>query len=539
MVDALTRKVKEDLKLTTAEIAGDIDVELGKVTTASPEAFVLYTEGREYHNKRDFAKSIEMMQKALAIDPGFAMAYRSMAMSYNNSYYMAKAEACLKKAMELSDRVSPKERYLLEAEYYSRSEAMTPKAIEAYKKFLEIYPDDQFANIKLAYIYNKYEMWEECIERCRVPIRDKDRIYYAYSYVASSYLALGQPEKAKDVIMGYFSAIGDSVPLRFDLADCYMYQRKYKEALEEVEKTIALNPEDPQNFLSKGNLFIYLGDFSRAAEEYRNLLKLRAPEAQGFYLYEMILLAILQGKFSEAEALARQAIAAIEKSDEKFLMNIFRERSAYGLWRSGHLKEAIQEFDRIRDTAVEIDNVSLQRRALQGKGLVYCTLNSLDKAALTADELSRLVQNALNQKETRMVEHLLGQIELQKGHADKAIDHLKRAFSRLPHEYSFPGDEQALYLEPLALAYYKSGDLDHAREEYEKIGALTTGRMAYGDIYARSFYMLGKIAEQKGDKAVAREHYQKFFDLWKDADPGLPELADARKRLSTLKLKEN
>ena len=161
MVDALTRKVKEDLKLTTAEIAGDIDVELGKITTASPEAFVLYAEGREYHNKSDFAKSIEMMQKALAIDPGFAMAYRSMAMSYNNSFYMAKAEACLKKAMELSDRVSPKERYLLEAEYYSRSEATTPKAIEAYKKFLEIYPDDLFANIKLAYIYNSYEMWEE------------------------------------------------------------------------------------------------------------------------------------------------------------------------------------------------------------------------------------------------------------------------------------------------------------------------------------------------------------------------------------------
>ena len=539
MVDALTRKVKEDLKLTTAEIAGDIDVELGKITTASPEAFVLYTEGREYHNRGDFAKSVEMMQKALAIDPGFAMAYRSMAMSYNNSFYMAKAEACLKKAMELSDRVSPKERYLLEAEYYSRSEATTPKAIEAYKKFLEIYPDDLFANIKLAYIYNSYEMWEECIERCRVPIRDKDRIYYAYSYVASSYFALGQPEKAKDVIMGYFSAIGDSGPLRFDLADYYTFQGKYKEAFAEVEKGIVLNPENTRNFMSKGNLFIYLGDFSRAAEEYRNLLKLSAPEAQGYYVYEMILLAILQGKFSEAGALGRQAIAAMEKLDEKFLANIFRNISAYGLWRSGHLKEAIQEFDKIRDNAVEINDIAWQRRALQGKGLMYCTLNSFAEAQKAADELARLVHNALNKKETRMVDHLLGRIELQKGNEDKAIDHLKRAVSRLPHEISFPGDEQAFYFEPLALAYFKSGNLDLAREEYERILALTTGRIGFGDIYARSFYMLGKIAEQKGDKAAAREHYQKFLDLWKDADPGLPELADAGKRLSTLNLKEN
>ena len=133
-----------------------------------------------------------------------------------------------------------------------------------------------------------------------------------------------------------------------------------------------------------------------------------------------------------------------------------------------------------------------------------------------------------------MVDLLLGQIELQQGHANQAIDHLKKALSLLPHEYSFPGDEQALYFEPLALAYFESRDLDHAREEYEKIIGLTTGRIAYGDIYARSFYMLGRIAEQTGEKAAARERYRKFLDLWKDADAGLPEVADARKRLAAL-----
>ena len=96
-------------------------------------------------------------------------------------------------------------------------------------------------------------------------------------------------------------------------------------------------------------------------------------------------------------------------------------------------------------------------------------------------------------------------------------------------------DEQALYFEPLAFAYYKSGDLDKARSEYEKILALTTGRLRYGDIYARSFYMLGRIAEQKGERAAARERYQKFLDLWKDADPGRPEVEDARKKLAGLK----
>jgi tetratricopeptide (TPR) repeat protein len=82
---------------------------------------------------------------------------------------------------------------------------------------------------------------------------------------------------------------------------------------------------------------------------------------------------------------------------------------------------------------------------------------------------------------------------------------------------------------------YDSGDLDKARQEYEKITLLTLGRYRFGDIYAKAYYMLGKIAEQQGDKVRARENYRKFLDLWKDADPGLPEVEDAKKRLMDIR----
>jgi tetratricopeptide (TPR) repeat protein len=140
----------------------------------------------------------------------------------------------------------------------------------------------------------------------------------------------------------------------------------------------------------------------------------------------------------------------------------------------------------------------------------------------------------MNPNEIRNVDHLRGTIELRRGNTKAAIDLLKNAFGRLFREYSSLSDLQALFLEPLAEAYLKSGDLTQAREEYEKITSLTTGRQIFGDIYARSFYQLGKIAEQEGDKTKARDHYQKFLDLWKDADPGFPEVADAKRRLAGL-----
>ncbi len=96
-------------------------------------------------------------------------------------------------------------------------------------------------------------------------------------------------------------------------------------------------------------------------------------------------------------------------------------------------------------------------------------------------------------------------------------------------------DEYAIFLDPLARAYEKSGNLSKARETYEKITALTMGRFMFAGVYVKAFYQLGKIAEQLGDFAAARENYGKFLGFLKNADPGIPEVEDAQKRLAGLK----
>jgi len=539
MVDSLTRKVKEDLKLTRTEIAQDIDGELQQITASSPEAFALYVEGRRYHHQGDFPKSIELMRKAVALDPDFAMAYRSMAMSYSNAYLKAESDRCMDKAMSLRGRVSEKERLLLEGDYFRRNERTVPQAIDAYLNLLKIYPDDSFTQVQLGYVYISCNWHEKAIEYSSAAIRNGDKTYFPVSYLDSAYFALGKPDKAKDVIDAFFRDVGDSAPLRIDLADYYTYTGRYQEALAEIDRSLALSPGVATIAYLRGAAFIYLGDLARAAEAYQRVLEFKDPVAPMYSLYGMAQLALLRGRFREAATLAQRGVAAMEQAKEEFFANIFRSTAAYALAMMDRPAEALAISKQMYDYGRAADDLFWERGALFMKGLSLVQMNSLDQAGKAAANLAAICRTAMNPQDVLMSEFLEGVIAFQKGDQARALELLKQACGRLFHENSWQLDMHALYFDALAQAYERSGDLEAARREYEKITALTSGRFRYGDIYARSFYHLGRIYDQQGDKAKAVENYRKFLDLWKEADPGRPEVPDAKKRLAALEGKSH
>ena len=533
MVDELTRKVKGNLQLTKEQITSDVDTGIAGATTSSPQAYAYLSQGFRYNYQGEYRKSIELLEQAIALDPKFATAYMVLGYAYNHVGYSSKGNEYHRRAFELSEHLPDRERYFIQSAYYQDSEATFDRAIGAFEKRLQIEPDEVNAARNLAVLYIHLEQWDKALELLEINISSDVEAAFPYRNAAVSCSAKGLYNKAREVLEEYRRSHSDLSYIRRGLAYVFLSQGKYDLAMEEADKAFTLAPSDNLNFLTKGDIQCLAGDFSGAKKKYLRLLDSAEKPDHLDGRASLGLLNLCQGKFGKALEEAKQGILLSDELTDTATESYFLRHSAYIHLHTGKPKEALPELDQARDAALKAGSISGQIGSLYLKGLALLETNSTAEAQIAAEEIRKLVEGWLNGKLIRYYHHLQGNIELIKGDHSKAIEYLNQAITFLDYQWG-PDDAHALFYEPLALAYYKSGDLARAQEQYDKIAQLTTGRLGYGDIYVKSFYMRGKIAEQKGDRARARENYERFLDLWKDADPGLPEVEDAKARLAKL-----
>jgi serine/threonine protein kinase/tetratricopeptide (TPR) repeat protein len=534
LLNELTRKIKEDLNFTGQEIAADIDKGIGKITTSSAEAYKFYIEGVRFHQNGQYRESIALMEKALALDPEFAMAYRSMAILYANMGFRARFREYMEKALKYADRLGDYEKYLIQGQY-AASLGKTVEFIEALKKGHDLYPDDNTFSISLGNAYYSIEEFAKGAEVLEISRKNRSSNFKTYLNLAASYAGLNDYNRAVDVLNDSIRNAGDLAIAHLNLADCYAEWGKLDLALTEADKAFSLDPNDKNSILAKGDILYYKNDLAAAEKEYRPLLEAAEPEIKWLAMLGFAYLQLTRGQFHKAIEQYEQAITLAEKSGEKSWAVRVRHSLSYLFTFLKDYQKALAYNNEVLKYAAENEDLECKRNGLCMRTFILAEMRSFPEALKTAEELKILYEGDLNKKLIRNYYAVMSKIELERNDYTKAIRYGEDSLALFPYgELTKPANIYDL----LGQAHYRKGDLEKARDVYEKITALTTGRLAFGDIYARSFYWLGKIYERLGNKTKALENYRKFLSLWKDADPGLPELENARKTLAGLKVPE-
>ncbi|MCK4836195.1 MAG: protein kinase [Candidatus Aminicenantes bacterium] len=530
-IDGITREIKSKLNLSKEQISSDIDKDIGQITTSSPEAYEYYLEGIRYDLKGDYRKVIEYMEKAVTVDPEFASAYRAMSWAYGNLRYYAEKEKYIKKALELSSRLSDRERFNIQADFYNQTEKTYDKGKEALESLLRLYPEDVSGNNMLGNLYGRIGENARAIEYYEVCKRAGSEDVVIYTNQARSYRRMGRFDKAEEVLRSYIKNISDSAFIRRSLAYTYQCQGAYDLAFEEDNKAISLDPTAWNNHLRRWLIYFYTGKLSKAKEESRRLLeeKEAAASLRGFYFKTA--LALHQGKFTQAKQTLHQGLEYSEKLGQKRWARDYQNALVQIELRTVNPERALDKLEEHWQSATENEAYAHQRQNLHTKAQVYITLGSLDMAQETADVLKGMIEQQMNKRIMFDYFHLMGLISHEKKEYSQALEYYKRGLSLTPATSNM----QFVFSNAMGSTFFEKKDFQNALTQYKRVTQLPMGRHRYADIYAKAFYILGKIYQQQSQKDKAIKNYNKFINLWQDCDPQFQHLVeDARKRVREL-----
>jgi tetratricopeptide (TPR) repeat protein len=535
VVDELTQMIKSSLSLSSEQLSGDPDKDVGKITTNSTEAFKYYVRALNHINRDEYPQGIECLEKATNVDSGFALAYRLLGVAYRDQGYFEKGRENLKKAFELADRVSERESLQIQGDFYRSSWTTYDKAFKTYQRLLELYPDDHNGVTSLARLYTAIEDWDSAINLYSKNIRNKVGIYFSYGNIATLYLQKGQYERAVDIVDSYSKEYSDNAPLRWRSVYAHVAQGHYDSACKEMDKAIALNPSDYFNFLIKGDIYHAFGDVEKAQKEYEKSLQGIDRTMILYGRKRLAALFALQGSFVQAIEQIREGLVLAEELGDQTWKAELKLYLSYLYNRLGQPDYAIVECSEVLSIADHFGEFGMYKKALFFLAMSYIEQMSMSKASEVISQIKDISEQGTNRRGMRYYYHLAGRKALSEGKTQIAIEDFQKAIPLLPSQ-SWPDiDDHALFIEPLAEAFKIAGDLESAEEQYLNILSLRSGRIHYGDIYAKSFYELGRIYEEKGKSKKAVSYYQRYLFYREKADQSHPEITDAAKRLANLK----
>jgi tetratricopeptide (TPR) repeat protein/TolB-like protein len=544
MIDELTRRIKSKVDTLRGGLPSGIlsqpgaadattrtgvDRGLTEVTTASIDAYRYYAQGIDLHDRSLEAQAVPLFEKAISIDPSFAMALVKLAVAEYNVGDRAKSEEYAKRALDKTDRLTARERYYIEGYYYSSRIDTTNRAIEAYTKAVTLYPDHQSSRHNLALIYFSLQRIPESIAEYEELRRRGAASVTSYGNLAACYVASGQTDKALAVMQEYVRQHPEvSVGHRL-LGTVLMASGKLDDAMAAFVKADSLDPGSPSVAQQRWFLLAFTGQWPEADAVAE---KQAAPTATAFdQWFGRIDLAV-------ASLYRGQTAAAFTEIDRSV-----RLKGLSPTWRANSRAFAGSTFldlskpgDAVAQGQAGMADAENRPEEFGLLRLIAASQASLGRRADADGTLARLKQQADllpgDHAQQRTVLWAAGEAALARGDASAAIAELEQAQAMLPAHGSMgaPSPHVPIWFS-LASAYRAAGKDAEAARWYQRV-ADSGYEHVYSPIqYVRSFYFLGTLAEKQGNKEKARQYYQRFLSYWKNGDIDRDHVADAQRQI--------
>ncbi|UCF70235.1 MAG: hypothetical protein JSW49_08530 [candidate division WOR-3 bacterium] len=550
-IDELSSVISQGVGLSLSLIDKS-GLHISDVTTSSIEAYSYYLEGKEAFEKFYHEKARELLEKAIQIDPAFAAAYYILALINRYAGNTKTFKELFEKAMQLSENISEKEKLWIRSRYAHEIEGDVDKQIKILKILLSKYPKEKNAHCWLGIAYRTKYMLNEALKEY-----EKELILYPndseiWNYISFDNADLGNYAKAIECIEKYKKLSPDNANAYDSAGEIYFQIGNLDKAISNLKLALKIEPK-----MYRTNLKLsYIYAFQENYEEMNNLLKQEQEKVTfagslahvymwyGFYNYWLGSLE----KALEYLLSAEKFYKTVENAGGLSCVELMRawiyfEKKKYRKSRT-FFREALKY--RIK--------VSPKRQYFL-KAYLNCWLCYVDitkkQLPLAKQKMTKIRQYTSKCDDPRdksEIEYQLGILDDEMCIAEKSLGKNINAKREIPYRFKktyliaideFFGLRYILpYIKDIsARMYLVNGNLDKAINQYEQIVRFGTENNDRRLIHPKYHFRLAKLYEEKSlnDKAVFE--YEKFLNLWKNADEDRTEKIDAKKRLAELKAK--
>jgi serine/threonine protein kinase/Tfp pilus assembly protein PilF len=538
LVDRLTVAVKADLALPAAAQT-ETDRAVAEVTTAFPEAYRQYLIGEDYNRMLYFPEASTHYLRAVEIDTTFAMAYLRLS-QLSIRFALTQTREWLANAMHYSHEVSQRERLQIES-YHSWFSGNRERAREALLTLTERFPDDKEAWLYLGAFSS---LGPACVSNILKAIEIDPLYKAAYNELALTYHLLGDFDRSVWAINKYMSLAPEEANPHDTRAMLYAMGGNLDEAINSYQRALAKKPDFLYSLEWIGCMHLFRQEYGEAERYFRKILESSDSKTRSLGRTALALIPLYQGMFNEALALLDQGLAAdeIESFTEGALRKhqiratIFEEMGQVGL----ALEEMQRIFEVLRVVSPESQTFGFECHAR--------LLAESDEVARAEDVAAELKTEIDERFGWRIFEYwyAIGCIELIKGDFKTAVENFEKAAGA--PDAPLPDEDWPYWRSPTPLildyfqvqimlgrAYLESDRLAEATATFEKVlSTYSPVRLYLGIWSVKTHYWLGLAYERYGWTRKAIEQYETFLDIWKNADPGIDELDDARERLANL-----